>query len=69
MLADGAIEAARDARYAGWGDGMGADILAGNVSLGDLADRALNEGIDPAPVSGRQEHLENEVNRIIWGLD
>lgn len=69
MLADGAIEAARDARYAGWGEGMGADILAGNVSLGDLADRAVSEGIDPAPVSGRQEHLENEVNRIIWGLD
>lgn len=68
MLADGAIEGARDQRYAGWADGMGADILAGNVSLGDLANRAVDEGIDPAPVSGRQEHLENEVNRIIWGI-
>ena len=68
MLADGAIEAARDQRYAGWNQGMGAEILAGTVSLGDLADRAVNEAIDPAPVSGRQEHLENEVNRIIWDI-
>ena len=68
MLADGAIEAARDQRYAGWNQGMGAEILAGDVNLGDLADRAVNEEIDPAPVSGRQEHLENEVNRIIWDI-
>ena len=59
---------AREGRYAGWADGIGAEILAGGHTLGALADKAVADGIDPSAVSGRQEHLENEVNRIIWGL-
>ena len=31
-----------------------------------FADKVLAEGIDPKPVSGRQELLENEINRAIW---
>jgi xylose isomerase len=31
-----------------------------------LADEALEADLDPAPVSGRQEQLENEVNRLLW---
>jgi hypothetical protein len=27
-----------------------------------------NGEIDPAPVSGQQEVLENKVNRVIWNL-
>ena len=68
MLEDGAIEHARDARYAGWSEGLGAEILAGEHTLGELADQAVTDGINPSAVSGRQEHLENEVNRIIWGI-
>ncbi len=66
MLEDGAIEDARVQRYADWESTRGSDILSGAIDLGTLADQAVNEGLDPAPVSGRQEHLENEVNRIIW---
>ncbi len=66
MLADGAIERARDERYAGWDDGLGAEILGGSLDLATLADRAVAADLTPAPVSGRQEELENEVNRIIW---
>ncbi|MGI9624534.1 MAG: xylose isomerase [Acidimicrobiales bacterium] len=68
MLEDGAIESARNTRYAGWQRPLGTEILAGEIDLADLADRAVKEGIDPQPVSGRQEHLENEVNRIIWSV-
>ncbi len=64
MLEDGALEAAREARYAGW------DLPANRAMLeeGDLASIAARveaEGIDPQPKSGRQERLENLINRYV----
>jgi xylose isomerase len=66
MLDDGAIERARKDRYAGWDEGLGRRILEGGVDLATLADEAVASDLDPQPVSGRQEWLENQVNRIIW---
>ena len=40
--------------------------MKGEIDLAALADQAVADGLDPQPVSGRQERLENEVNRIIW---
>jgi xylose isomerase len=53
-------------RYAGWSSALGAAILDGTESLGSLEARVHAGDIDPAPVSGRQEKLENAVNRAIW---
>jgi xylose isomerase len=66
MLEDGALERARDTRYAGWSSGLGGRILGGNVDLATLADESVAANLDPKPVSGRQEFLENEVNRVLW---
>jgi xylose isomerase len=66
MLDDGAIEQARQQRYAGWAGERGQRILGGAVDLATLADEAVSSGLDPQPVSGRQEWLENQVNRVIW---
>ena len=66
MLDDGAIEQARQQRYAGWSGERGRRILDGSVDLATLADEAVSSGLDPQPVSGRQEWLENQVNRVIW---
>jgi xylose isomerase len=66
LLEDGALEAERDTRYAGWGEGLGAEILAGQHSLADLEQQVAAGGIDPQPVSGGQERLENLVNRTLW---
>jgi xylose isomerase len=66
MLADGGIERARDGRYAGWDGEVGRRILDGAVDLATLADEAVASDLAPAPRSGRQEWLENEVNRHIW---
>jgi xylose isomerase len=66
LLEDGHLEAERDARYAGWRDGLGAEILAGEHSLADLEERVAAGDIDPTPVSGGQERLENLVNRSLW---
>lgn len=63
MIRDGELQAALDARYAGWNGEFGQSILGGRLSLVDLADRVLEHDRDIMPVSGRQEWLENLVNR------
>lgn len=54
-------------RYAGWDAPFGQSILNGDLSLDALADNAIQQDLCPAPRSGRQEHLENLVNRYIHG--
>ncbi len=56
------LDARRDARYAGWDERT--DILDGNVTLQQLHDAQLT-GPEPTGVSGRQEALENLVQRHI----
>ncbi len=62
MLADGALEAPRDARYAGWNS---ADHLATGKTLDAVAAFAEKNNLNPQPASGRQEILENIVNRYV----
>jgi len=51
------------ARYAGWDGELGRAILAGQRSLDELERYVLTDRIEPRPRSGRQEMLENAVNR------
>ena len=66
LIEDGELEGARDARYAGWGGGLGTAILDGTETLASLEAKVADGSIDPRPVSGKQEALENLVNRTIW---
>jgi xylose isomerase len=68
LVESGDLERDKERRYAGWADGLGADILGG-ASLAELEDRVEKGGIDPRPRSGGQERLENLVNRRIWATD
>ena len=63
LLADGKFDAFRTARYAGWREGFGAEMLAGRVSLADAAAHAMAAPA-PVPRSGRQEYMENLINRF-----
>lgn len=54
-------------RYAGWQGELGRQILSGDMSLAQLAEHAFVHECNPAPVSGRQEWLENRVNAAIFG--
>ncbi|RED18361.1 xylose isomerase [Pontivivens insulae] len=65
MLEDGGLEAARDARYAGWATADAQAMLADGATLDGIADRAETAELDPQPVSGQQEKLENWVNRFV----
>ncbi|MEW5991003.1 MAG: xylose isomerase [Chloroflexota bacterium] len=69
MIERGEIDRLRAARYAGWDGELGRSILAGGALFEMLAGRVLTGEIDPTPVSGRQELLENLVNREIWAID
>ncbi|MEX1281364.1 MAG: xylose isomerase, partial [Acidimicrobiia bacterium] len=66
LLEEGRLEAFRDARYAGWSDDLGSRIMSGAATLAELEAAVVAGDIDPEPVSGRQEQLENLVNRAIW---
>ena len=66
MVQDDALYRYRANRYEGWSGDLGQSILSGQTSLSDLAQRVEAENIDPRPVSGGQELLENLVNQRIW---
>lgn len=63
MLEDGGLEQALADRYAGW-DAPEAKAMLGS-DLGAIFDRVLAGEVDPQPRSGRQEILENYVNRFV----
>ena len=56
-------------RYAGWDGALGAAILDGTETLETLERKVAAGEIDPRPVSGQQERLENVVNRSTWATD
>ncbi|MSU89351.1 xylose isomerase [Rhodobacteraceae bacterium 2CG4] len=63
MLEDGTLEAMRAERYAAWDDPAARAMLSSDLE--EIAARVAAEGINPAPRSGRQERLENIVNRFV----
>jgi xylose isomerase len=65
MVQDNKLEKVIEDRYAGWRGDLGERILAGRLSLAELSDHVLNTNVDPKPRSGRQEALENLVNKYI----
>ncbi|MEX1169135.1 MAG: xylose isomerase [Chloroflexota bacterium] len=69
LIEQGELERRRNERYAGWSTPLGRSILSGETELESLAARVASGEIDPSPVSGRQEQLENVVNRAIWAAD
>ncbi len=63
MIEDGGLSDALDARYAGWQSPEAKAMLTSDLST--IAQRVLNENIEPEPRSGKQEILENYVNRFV----
>ncbi|MFN3314716.1 MAG: xylose isomerase [Hyphomonas sp.] len=62
ILEEGELDRFVDARYAGWNETLGKWIMDG-ASLESISDKVVADGIDPQPRSGRQEWLENILNR------
>jgi len=64
LLEDGTLETMRAERYAGWDTEDGKALLE-SATLEDCHTRVIERGIQPEPRSGRQERLENIVNRFL----
>lgn len=65
LIEDAALSEFVDTRYAGWREELGQSIMSGNQSLESLSKFVLDNDINPTQVSGRQELLENIVNRYV----
>ena len=62
LIERGRLAEMREARYRGWDGALGSAILDGSETLASLEAKVASGTIDPQPVSGRQELLENVVN-------
>jgi len=65
MLEDKVLINPLEERYAGWKSPEAQAMLSGQVTLEQISERVLANGIEPQPRSGRQEYLENLVNRYV----
>ena len=64
MLEDGALSKPLAERYAGWNSDFGKKLLT-DLSLEQITAEVEAKDINPQPKSGRQEYLENVVNRYV----
>jgi xylose isomerase len=65
VIEDGRYDRILAERYQGWEAPGAKAMLGGKVSLEEIAGRVSREGVDPQPKSGRQEFLENLLNRFL----
>jgi xylose isomerase len=65
MIEDKALSGPLEERYAGWKSAEAKAMLSGKRTLEEISDRVLKKTIEPKPKSGRQELLENIVNRYV----
>ena len=65
MIEDGSLSGFVEDRYAGWASAEAQSMLAGSTSLDEIAKHVQAKDINPTPRSGRQEYLENLVNRFV----
>jgi xylose isomerase len=63
LIEDGKYDAFLAERYAGWAKPEAQAMLAPGATLEGIAQRVAEQSIDPKPRSGRQEWLENLLNR------
>ncbi|HVS12371.1 MAG TPA: xylose isomerase [Thermoanaerobaculia bacterium] len=64
MRVDGFLDSFLDERYAAWRRGLGRKLLRGEATLEQLETWAAASG-EPELVSGREEMLENRLNRYL----
>jgi xylose isomerase len=65
IRAEGQLESLLNQRYASWDQGIGADIEKGKADFPALERYMLDKGDITPNVSGRQEMLENLINRYL----
>lgn len=65
MIQEGSLDQFVTDRYAGWTSEEAQKMLAGGYDLSSIEDYVRAADVNPDPKSGRQEYLENLVNRFV----
>jgi xylose isomerase len=65
IIEDGTYDKFVEDRYADWTKPEAQAMLKGERTLADIAARVEADNINPQPRSGRQEYLENLINRFV----
>ena len=65
MIEDKALSKPLEDRYAGWKVPEANKMLEGGFSLEEIEAWVLKSDLNPKPKSGKQELLENVVNRYV----
>ena len=65
IRADGGLQDFQSERYGSWATGLGAEIESGEHDFKSLEKLMLEKGEAAANISGRQEFLENYINRFV----
>ncbi len=65
LVTSGDLDSFIQQRYSGWQTPYGQSILGGETDFDKVMQHVLDHDLDPKPVSGRQELLENLVNSTI----
>ncbi len=65
IRADGELDKIVSDRYASWGSGVGSEIESGKASFKTLEKYMLDRGESAPNTSGRQELIENLINRFV----
>ena len=63
MLEDGGLEQRREDRYKGWKSSEAKDLMSGGLETS--FEYVMENDVQPSPVSGGQERLENWVNKFV----
>jgi xylose isomerase len=69
LIAGGEYDAILADRYAGWEHPEAKAMFSGKTSLDEIEAKALRDGINPKPQSGKQEQIENLLLRRIYTDD
>ena len=64
MIEDGELDSFVEERYSGWNKSDASQMLSGDISLSQIYENVATQNINPKPKSGKQEYLENVVNRF-----
>lgn len=65
MIEDGTLDSFVEDRYAGWKDDEAQKMLNGDYGLEEISSHVEKADVNPEPISGRQEYLENVINRFV----
>jgi xylose isomerase len=66
IIEDGRYAKMLNDRYSGWQTPNAQSMFRGDLTLDEIASSTEKKGLNPKPRSGKQELLENFINKMIW---